>query len=202
MNELLKQRLVGALILLALGVIFWPIIFVDPATRDVSPERAIPPQPDVSAAAVEAPDPAGLRASRPLAAQRDGEGREAETPEPTVYNPRPVEPAAVEPPVEPVAQQAPRREQPPAPLEMDQDGLPVAYILQVVSVSNQEKAADLRTQLTDMGHKAYVSDVSSNGRTLYRVYIGPKFERANLESLQAGIDARFGVQSMIRRYVP
>ncbi|MAT93267.1 MAG: hypothetical protein CME59_11770 [Halioglobus sp.] len=198
MNEVLKQRLVGALILVALGVIFWPIIFVDPAARDVSPERAIPPQPEVSAAAVEAPDSAGLRASRPVVAQRQVE----DVAEPAAYDPPPPEPAVEAPAAEPAAQQALLREQAPAPLQMDEDGLPVAYILQVVSVSNRDKAAGLRAQLTDMGHKAYVSDVSSNGRTLYRVYIGPKFERAKLESLQAGIDARFGVQSMIRRYVP
>ncbi|MDG2270665.1 MAG: hypothetical protein P8L39_00075, partial [Halioglobus sp.] len=30
MNDILQQRLVGALILVALGIIFWPIVFVQP----------------------------------------------------------------------------------------------------------------------------------------------------------------------------
>ncbi len=33
MNEVLKQRLIGALILVALGVVFWPIIFVEPGQQ-------------------------------------------------------------------------------------------------------------------------------------------------------------------------
>ena len=34
MDPLLKQRLVGTLVLVALGVVFWPLIFVTPQDRD------------------------------------------------------------------------------------------------------------------------------------------------------------------------
>ena len=42
MNDILKQRLVGALILVALGVVFWPIIFVEPGVKDTPGDSRIP----------------------------------------------------------------------------------------------------------------------------------------------------------------
>ena len=34
MDPLLRQRIVGTLVLVALGVVFWPLIFVTPETRE------------------------------------------------------------------------------------------------------------------------------------------------------------------------
>jgi DedD protein len=62
-NDILKQRLVGALILVALGVVFWPIIFVEPGDKAVAQQTRIPPRPDVVTTPIEVPDLAGLRAS-------------------------------------------------------------------------------------------------------------------------------------------
>jgi len=47
-----------------------------------------------------------------------------------------------------------------------------------------------------------VKKVDRGGKDLYRVYIGPKFERAKLEKIQSDVDAEFGVKSMIARYIP
>jgi len=44
--------------------------------------------------------------------------------------------------------------------------------------------------------------VRSNGKKLYRVCIGPKFERVELETLQASINAQFKVNSIVARYIP
>ena len=85
------------------------------------------------------------------------------------------------------------REEPPQPLTMDRDGVPVAWTLQVATVSAADKAEALRRKLLDMNQKAYVTTVSSGGKTLYRVCIGPKFERVELEKLQPAINAQFGV---------
>lgn len=85
---------------------------------------------------------------------------------------------------------------------MDADGIPIAWILQVASVSSADKADELRQRLLQVDKKAYVKRVKRGGKDLYRVYIGPKFERATLEAMQSDIDARFGVNSMIARYLP
>jgi DedD protein len=94
------------------------------------------------------------------------------------------------------------RSEAPDKLAIDSDGVPVAWILQVASVSSADKAEQLRQRLLSMQQKAYVKKVDRGGKDLYRVYIGPKFERAKLEKIQSDVDAEFGVKSMIARYIP
>lgn len=221
MNEVLKQRLVGALILVALGVIFWPIIFVEPERQPVGQLQGIPPQPKVSEQPVSPPTLSGLRGSPALdmdhvleeqdamdtalydaadTTVRQGSDADAEpqtslSAAPTAAQSGAAAASADAPTVTP-------RTQRPEPLRVDADGVPEAWILQVVSVSSEEKANALRDRLLGLNHKGYVKRVSSNGKTLYRVYIGPRFEQAKLEEIQPQIDAEFGVKSMIRRYVP
>jgi DedD protein len=205
-NDILKQRLVGALILLALGVVFWPIIFVEPGDPDVTGLAPMPPRPAVDTTPLPAPDMAGLRPSPETQAEREREAREAV--------PDAVAPTLAPAPASPVQEAAegnaatagvperPTRTEAPERPAVDSDGLPIAWILQVASVSSADKAEALRERLLAMDHKAYVKRVRRGDRVLYRVYVGPKFERARLQQIQGEIDAEFGVQSMIARYVP
>ena len=206
MNDILKQRLVGALILVALGVVFWPIIFVEPGDPAGQQRERIPPRPDVDTTSLETPDMAGLRTSPEIALQQD-ESWVATTRETPQEQPAEEEPAEVG---EAAVQEAPVSNEPvirtrteaPAKPVLDSAGVPVAWILQVVSVSSADKADQLRQRLLAMNHKAYVKRVRQRDKSLYRVYVGPKFERASLEKIQGEIDAEFGVNSMIARYVP
>jgi len=216
-NDILKQRLVGALILLALGVVFWPIIFVAPDEQKVAEIPPVPPPPGISTAAVEAPQQAGFRGSP--ASAMDGDGPPLDDPPlegPLALDGRASEGSderdAAAPPEEAAGQQAVStpgnspagevRSAAPQPLAMDASGVPIAWTLQVATVSSAEKAELLRKRLLELHHKAYISRVSSGGKSLYRISIGPKFERAELEKLQAGINAEFDVASIVARYTP
>jgi DedD protein len=205
-NDILKQRLVGALILLALGVVFWPIIFVEPDGKK-SAEQLIPAPPEVSTDELASPDETSLRGSPELAASSDSQGVDPAQAMPPEGVPAsnevaiaPPEPTAVQAAATPAPGDA--RSEPPQPLAMDSNGVPVAWTLQVATVSSAEKAENLRKQLLEMKQAVYVTTVRSGGKSLYRVCIGPKFERAALEKLQAGINAKFGVTSIIARYTP
>lgn len=198
MNDILKQRLVGALILVALGVVFWPIIFVEPGDEEVAGQRGIPPRLGVSMDPVAAPDQVGLRASPEIAARRDAPEIEP-MPEPE-FEPEPV--SDPEPPAAAARPANDTREDAPEALALDADGVPVAWTLRVASVSSKAKAEDLRDRLQAMGHKAYIKNVKSGDRYLYRVAIGPKFERARLENIREDVDKAVGVKSIIARYVP
>ena len=223
MNDILKQRLVGALILVALGVVFWPIIFVEPGEQPAAERASIPPRPQVDTAPIEAPELAGLRRSPPMAAQQEpeqGQGQEqvqkreqeqelvsvkpaAEPEQPSAVAEKAPAAIAEKTPVAVAPVEQPRtRSQAPEKLAIDSDGVPVAWILQVASVSSADKAEQLRQRLLTMQQKAYVKKVDRGGKDLYRVYIGPKFERAKLEKIQSDVDAEFGVKSMIARYIP
>ena len=216
MDNILKQRLIGALILVALGVVFWPIIFVEPEGPGGLPGARIPPPPAVDSSPIEPPDTAGLRQAPEVVAQREARAEEAAAlaeAEPAVVLPEP-EP---EPAPEPVPEQATvaeseqravaeptrstRKAAPESP-QLDAQGIPVAWLLQVVSLSNKSRAESIRDDLIADGHKAYVKPIKSADRTLYRVYIGPKFERAQLERIQGEIDRQLGVKSLVARYVP
>lgn len=221
MNEVLKQRLVGALILVALALIFWPIVFVGPDDKPGAQSRPIPEPPAVPTAVIEAPDDADLRASPELTEY--GESQESVDADAqgnvgvdgTDYvivdsgtQAEPVASAAVE--TAPVAAEVPAaataatvaRSEAPQPLVTDTDGVPVAWTLQVATVSSAEKADGLRRRLLEKGEKAYVTTISSGGKQLYRVSVGPKFERQELERIQESINAEFGVKTMLVRYLP
>ena len=200
MNDILKQRLVGALILIALGVVFWPIIFVEQGVKPLGEAAQIPARPSVDITPIERPDISAVRQSPEIEASQELELAElplAEVPELVEKAPVPV----VMPTQKAVVARPARTEAPPKP-QIDADGIPIAWILQVASVSSKEKAEELRSRLVGMGYQAYVKKIRTGNSGLLRVYVGPKVERARLESMQAKIDAEFKVQSMIRRYIP
>jgi DedD protein len=226
LNNILKQRLVGALILVALGVVFWPIIFVEPDDRSRDVSQRMPPPPVVDTTPIAPPDKAGLRdepltdaqlESRELeqrvdeidfampadeeAALADTEQAQAEV---TTPEPAPVPVAAEVAKATPAANDAPSRVRSEAPIQpaIDAQGVPVGWILQVASVSDRTKANRLRDELLSMDEKAYIKQVKRGDETLYRIYVGPKFEQAKLDALKPKVDARFKVNSMVVRYVP
>lgn len=214
MNDILKQRLVGALILIALGVVFWPIIFVQPGDQPLAEQAQIPPAPAVDTTPIEPPDTAGLRPTAKAQAQLEPEpaelpwpvpipGVDDEAPEPSAGNQEKAAPdTQASAPVVVAQPERKTRSEAPEKLAIDSDGLPIAWILQVASVSSADKAEQLRKRLLAVDHKAYVKRVKSGNRDLYRVYIGPRFERAALQAIQPTVDTDFGVKSMIARYVP
>lgn len=200
MNDILKQRLIGALILIALGVVFWPIIFVEQGVKPLSETAQIPARPSVDTTPIERPDISAVRQSPEIEANREMELAELPQQEaPELVEKAPV-PVAIPRETKVVAQ--PTRSVAPLKPAIDADGIPIAWILQVASVSSKEKAEALRSRLVDMGYQAYVKKIKTENSVLLRVYVGPKVERARLESMQKKIDAEFKVHSMIRRYIP
>lgn len=192
MNDILKQRLVGALILVALGVVFWPIIFLQPEDKTASHSQSISPLSNVPMEVVSEGDLGALPGLAALSNNLGG-GERAKT-APAVSS------GAV--PQSSDSNTIGARANAPELLVMDSDGIPLAWTLQVVTVSSADKAEALRKQLLDMSQKAYIVEVRSNGKKLYRVCIGPKFERVELEALQASINAQFKVNSIVARYIP
>ncbi len=199
MNDILKQRLVGALILVALGVVFWPIIFVEPGERSAVGQGRIPPAPVIDTTPIGSPDQEGLRASPEPEPESDMEAAESPVAEEVaVADAPPVDKGESTPPPQEPRTRTVAPEQP----VLDSKGVPVAWVLQVASVSSAAKADALRDRLLTMQEKAYVKKLAQGQKVLYRVYVGPKFERAQLEKIQAGIDSGFGVHSIIVRYTP
>lgn len=139
----LKQRIVGALVLLALAVIFLPMIL-----NGENQQRYVqvdpPPMPEIEAVPVVVDEP-------PLVANSEDEW-EIE-PEPAVVMPSPV--IAPEP-------------QPP---RLDAQNLPVSWSVQVASLSSVENAQNLQNSLRSQGYSAYVRHVQGMHRVFVGPFI-------------------------------
>lgn len=182
MNDVLKQRLVGALVIIVFGVLFWPMIFSDPNQLSLDRTSQVPRIPSLKKMQLEAPspvanvEPAGGRYDAALAEEARELERQAE------FVSVPV-PASVKPGV-------------------DENGIPVAWVLQVVTVSKKAKATELVKDLVERGYKAYFRPLERSGETLYQVNIGPRFERKAIEKSKLLIDKELRVNSIVARYVP
>ena len=201
MNDILQQRLVGALILVALGIIFWPIVFVQPEDQTALQQTSAVST-DLYSNAV------GLSNDRDpepnSASQTDRVGGAGITEAEVATEPASaaVISSSVPSGARPTVNNTSLASDMPAQLTVDGDGIPVAWTLQVITVSSSDKAESLRKQLLDMQQNAYIVEVRSNGKKLYRVCIGPESERAGLDVLRPSINAQFKVNSIVARYIP
>lgn len=201
MDNIVKQRLVGALILLALGVVFWPIIFVPEADQVSVVTVEVPEEPPVDLSPLPEPDNLGLRRGGDARAQKeppvdvalpDAQGAgEAGDNGPVAPRSEVLRQAGVDDARSAVGEP-----------ELDDDGLPIAFALQVATMAQQARAESLRDELVAAGYKGYLKRMRRDDRFLYRVLVGPKFNRDELTPIKAAVDERWKVDSLIMRYLP
>ena len=188
-----KQRLVGFIVLGALGIIFWPIVFVSPEPDQelMLPVFKMPERPAVVMSERREPILERVDRSRLPVIER------AEPTEDSIIDAIATDPQSelVAADNEPNGQMASRQR-----AEFDEQGLPVSWELQVATLSAQQRAEEIAELLREKGHKAYVSPVTIRSQQLYRVRIGPSLQRQRLIDIQADIDAYFGVESKIMKF--
>ena len=190
---MIKQRFVGFVVLVAIAVIFWPIVFVAPdnAYDFELPVFEMPPQPDVAVS----------KRREPVLNKAD----QAVLPEVPRRQPPIVQPVDVASSMPNVAlldadEEPEQQSAALARAEFDDQGLPVGWELQVATFSTAKRAEEIALELRNKGHKAYVSAVTIEGTKLFRVRIGPKMQKQRLQDLQPHINAYYGVESSIIRF--
>lgn len=193
-----KQRLIGAVVVVALAVIFLPMLLQGPVDRgttdmamDIPPRPAVeqgpgdadqpavggddaPPQdePAETASQLEAvPLPQSDRAD----AAEDVEPGDAPPPEPDTV---PQQDTARDDAPEDVAE-APRDD-----TEADEGDELASWAVQVGSFSRESNALGLREKLREQGFSAYVDRIERDGQgPVYRLRVGPVVEREEAETL-------------------
>lgn len=219
MNDGFKQRLVGALVLLSLAVIIWPIVFVETTGPGMDRSTQIPPMPAFTKFKVEQPQrPKGIvPVAEPVieVAEEDRAKPSVGTASPSATSPagrpgaaaKPANPvAAAKPKVEPMPKPKPKPAAAPvaatstAKPTLDSRGLPLSWSLQVASLQDAKKASELKASLIDQGYKAYLRKVQTTRGEVSRVYIGPKLDRSSLQDIKAGVDKRYQVNSLIVQF--
>lgn len=192
---MIKQRFVGFVVLVAIAVIFWPIVFVTPENADDFELTAFEMPPKPAVAVSERREPVLDKVDQSILPEMP----ERQTPivQPVdIASPMP-DVALVDADEEP-EQQASALER----AEFDDQGLPVSWELQIATFSNAERAEEISQLLRDKGHKAYVSPIILDDQRLFRVMIGPKLQKQRLIEIQPAINDYFSVESFIVRFTP
>ncbi|HBZ50372.1 MAG: SPOR domain-containing protein [Proteobacteria bacterium] len=197
---MLKQRLVGALVLSALAILVWPIIFVDQSLQTPA-ERLDVPQvadyerlPAMTQESFEWPEIEEDARVNPQAL--------TDEPEVEVRSDQVQALTRSETLIKPISAEREVRSEPPSAVALDQNGYPIAYTLQVMSLTNRADAQAVSEKLKAMEYKAYIVEVDRPEGIRFRVYIGPKVEREALVAVKRSIDQALGVDSLIVRYWP
>lgn len=196
MQQATKQRIVGSVLLLALALIFLPIIFdgqgsyesqlgsrIPEAPIFTPMERPVAERPVVIAeqAAVDQPDPDAASAAEEV------DGSEPQTEQPQQ---QPEEVAVVES-IPAFERQAPG---------LDDVGLPEGWAVRLGTFAEQANADELLSRLREAGYKAYTRPVDSQQGPLTAVFVGPWLDRARGNEYLEELQDRFRLSGMLVRY--
>ena len=213
MDQGLKERLVGAAVLVAIAVWLIPWVLDGPEEGAEAPASALrlpsaeEPMPmrtqtlrlgDASeqsaqstpsaqpAPATTPPPPPAVATAEPAKDEAAAPSQPAPQPETTLAAARTPAPAARPPPA-PAASAAPKPEQPKAQGD---------WTVQLGSFEDEANAKRLAQRAGTFGYKAEVSSVRSGGKTLYRVRVGPQATRAAADAAASALKAH-GVEARV-----
>ncbi|CAI8741072.1 SPOR domain-containing protein [Pseudomonas sp. IT-P218] len=216
LDKAYKQRMVGALVLVALAVIFLPMLFSrQDEQRQVTVQAPAAPQapviPQVQVEPVVVPEPQALP-QEPVPSDEEIAQQEAPVapvapaaPAPTV---KPVTPPPAPAPVPALAAKpatAPSQPISAAPgkpdttqSRVDANGLSVSWSVQLASLANRESAEKLQKTLRSQGYNAYIR--TADGKN--RVFVGPLIERAEADRLRDLLNRQQNLKGFVVRFQP
>jgi len=164
LDKTLQQRLIGAILLVTLGVIFIPVLldgsgFKSRNTHSIEmpPEPKFPPLSEITL--------------------------------------EPVVPTHIKQKSAPAPVKKPAPDKPKTSTKLKQPGN--AFALQVSTVTIKDNAYALRDKLRKGGYAAYVEARTKNGKTSYRVRIGPELDKSRLEKMKTTIKKKQGLDGFI-----
>lgn len=217
LDKTYKQRMVGALVLIALAVIFLPMLFSrQDEQRQVTVEAPAAPQapvvPPVQIEPVAVPEPQALP-QEPVPS--DEEIAQEEAPSVAVEPTAPVTSAPAAKPVAPPAAPIPAPANKPtvAPSQpitaapgkpdttqsrVDANGLSVSWSVQLASLANRASAENLQKTLRSQGYNAYIR--TADGKN--RVFVGPLIERAEADRLRDLLNRQQNLKGFVVRFQP
>jgi DedD protein len=204
MESRAKQRLTGAIILVALFVLLVPELLTGP--RDSHPPVDSPSSEgmrrytidlDAQNSAGQSTAPAGTEAPVALpevaapmgnVTERAVPGEAAVAPSAPAATassaPVPVEAGPVSPP-SPVAATVPAARVETPHVATNTDPARGNFVVQLGSFSSKENAQRLVHDMNARGFTTFIAPITTNGRELYRVRVGPTRDRASAEALAA-----------------
>jgi DedD protein len=204
MEQRLKQRLVGATVLVGLIVIVVPELFDDQSstdsavsqTKDAVDEpfisRIVPLDEDdvVSVAVVEVqPVEVEVQPAETVSSSTQSEDVSSTS---TAQN------AETEQPVPATKVPIPRRKPPIRDATLNV-GL-TTWVVQLASFSDSSRALSLRDELIEQGYAAFIQTAANDTGTFSRVYVGPELEEDNAKRLLDRLVDQTKLKGQVVRY--
>lgn len=188
MNDQLKQRLVGAIVLVSLAVIFIPMILPGDGLDDSMNISKVPPEPDyrfpppkkvpkappMSDAVIVPMGDTEPKTSTPAKKTNSTSKIKADSKKSVVSTP--VKKPIVKP------------------------GQVTAWIVQVGSFTSAANAKALRDKLRKMGYSSFVEAVKVKQGMNYRVRVGPELTRALADKLQKQLVKKAKLKGVVQSY--
>lgn len=173
MDDGLKQRLVGAIVIVAAAIIFIPMIFnqTERTPQDIQVELPQPP---------EAPKAQLEKPQRPGATESTFESA--------------AENVVVKNAIESGAESATEMQ------SATQSDIPQGWVLQLASFKERANADALRDRLRKDGYAVYVTYHPGKGDGMARVYVGPELDRAVLDKIKVRLKKEFKLEGFVVRY--
>ncbi|MCA0899090.1 SPOR domain-containing protein [Microbulbifer agarilyticus] len=216
LNDGVKQRIVGALVLAALAVIFLPSLFDREGARYIDVTSQIPAPPDITPIIIAEPQPVkNVEPAPPVNEIFQPEYVEQSGPAPESVSSSPDDaassksekPAAAvakaepaKPETKPELASEPQLQMPAEETQLDDHGLPEGWVVQVGAYKEVASADRVRNQLMDAGFRAYTRAVDTPKGRLVRVFVGPKLSRVDAQSDKQKLDKLLKTQTLILRY--
>lgn len=188
MNQGTKQRIVGTVVLLALALIFLPIVFDGQGSYQTQMSSRVPEQPVIS----RLPEPIP---TRPVIVADS-------FPEPSYDEPGTDEqPESEDTPSEEVvevttSEPAFTREIP----QLDENGLPRGWSVRLGSFAQEANANNLLERLQASGYKAYTRNIANNQGSLTSVFVGPWLDRDLVDEYKEELQDEFRLAGDIVRF--
>lgn len=215
----LKQRIIGALVLISLAVIFVPMVFDEPHSERTSSSINIPeepPFPEVEAPESDiAPTPPYQQDQAASSDSASQDFRIVESDQPpaqpvqqTRDNAAPevtdIEASKPAPPPEPEpAQPKPVQQATESPKSSDEANaeftrsLEGAWVVQLGSFGSGDNARRLRDKVREKGYSSHLQEVVRGDNTLTRVFSGPFAEKSKAEAAKRALDKAFSLNSLV-----
>ena len=190
LDRKLKQRIVGAAVLVALVVVFLPMLFNrEDEQRRVRVEA--PPMPQAPQMAMPQPEPVATPEPAPEPPQAEAPAVAASEAAPLAREAAPSRPAQVA--------EAPAAQTKAAPAgRLDGDGLPITWSVQLASLSSRPRAEELEKKLRGQSYTAYIRSVDG----MHRVYVGPLLDRGEAERVGGLLGRQYKLSPIVVRFQP
>jgi DedD protein len=180
LEERLKQRLLGGAVLVAIVVIFVPMLIDEPLDSRVVSDHQMPSKPEsveIPMPSILPPPPADTPAPTPVLPVADEGSKAART--------------ASEPEPKPKPKPVPEQQSKPSPS---------AWMIQVASLTVKENAEKLVADLRQAEMPAMLERVEVEGKRHYRVRVGPEVSHKTAMSMAERIKRDFKLTPKVMRY--